>query len=256
MKKLYANGCSFTWGGDLIKCLHDDEKLMNGTCDTELNKWRLSVTWPKHLSDLLLCTEFHNDGLGCSSNYRIVRKTLDFFLPKISNKEDMSEWLAVIQWSAPARFEYFSDYYKCWTIVNHNMTIRERDIPNFPSSDNMDEVDKQFLEIYYKTFTEKFWTLMWFQQINMLGMFFEKYKINYLFTSMANPMAYLDETYKDFITHFNWYGGDDTRLYNISAMNIDMTSHPTLTGHKQIAERFYDYITKKEVVVPYLNEHI
>jgi len=256
--KLYANGCSFTWGGDLIKTLHDENtgQLLNDTCDTELNKWRLSVTWPKHLSDLFSCTEFHNQSMGCGSNYRIARKTLDFFLPKIHNNEDMSEWIAVIQWSGPARIEYFSEYYDCWTLVNQNQTIRERDIPNWPSWDSPDEIDKQFLESYYKTFNNKFWAALWFQQINLLGMFFEKYNIRYLFSSMANPTIYFDKMQMDFVKKFNWFGGDQEKFYSINSMGVEMTSHPTLLGHKQIAEKFYNYMTKNEVIDPYPNESI
>jgi len=244
--KLYANGCSFTWGGDLIKSLHceDTGKLLNGSCDVELNKWRLNVTWPKHLSDLFECTEFHNESLGCGSNYRIVRKTLDFFLPKIHKNKDVSDWLAIIQWSGPARIEYFSEYNNCWTMVNHNLTIRERDIPNWPSTEYADEVDKLFLESYYKTFNNEFFSTIWFQQINLLGMFFESNKINYLFTSMANPTLYFDNMRMDFIKKYRWFGSDNERVYSINNMGIEMTSHPTLLGHKQIAEKFYDYIIK------------
>jgi hypothetical protein len=60
----------------------------------------------------------------------------------------------------------------------------------------------------------------------------------------------------DFVKKFNWFGGDQEKFYSINSMGVEMTSHPTLLGHKQIAEKFYNYMTKNEVIDPYPNESI
>ena len=125
--KLYANGCSFTWGGELFKNVHDEYgNILDESNPSEVNQRRLNVTWPKHLSDLLACTEFHNHGMGCGSNARIVRKTLEFFVPKVLNGEDLSDWIVAIQWSEPSRFEFFDTVTNTWAIAKHDVVLFEK----------------------------------------------------------------------------------------------------------------------------------
>ena len=95
--KLFANGCSFTWGGEILKNIRDKHgNILDETNTSEINQDRLNVVWPKHLSDKLGCTEHHNYSMACGSNHRIVRKTLEFFIQKINDKEDLSDYIAEI----------------------------------------------------------------------------------------------------------------------------------------------------------------
>ena len=248
--KLYANGCSFTWGGDIIKTLHDhDGSLLDDSAPTQTNNYRLSVVWPKHLGDLLKCTEVHNHSLGCGSNNRIVRRTLDFFLPKVQNSENMSDWVAVIQWSDPSRFEFYNADENCWTTVKHDMSIDEKyRNPNLVYE--TDPIDQQLIYSYYRKFNNKVWTQKWFEEMLTLGFFFKQHNIKYLFTSMLPTTIFFNESQLSYLKdNFNWcYNSRNNHiLWSIPDLKIEQTSHPTLLGHKQIAERFHDQLTGKGI---------
>jgi hypothetical protein len=236
--KLFANGCSFTWGGDIVKSLHDQSgQLLDAQASGQLNDYRLSVTWPKHLSDLLSCTEVHNHSLGCGSNARILRKTFDFFIPKIYNDEDVSDYIAVIQWTDPSRYEYYNQYEKSWALAKHDMVVYE-------NKKISDDDDFALRKSYFKNLNDKTWCNTFFSQILSLGFFFKTHDIKHLFTiihSDVNSMSDYQIKYLD--DNFNWYK-NSIKLCCIEDMQVDKTSsnHPSLIGHKQIADNLYNWI--------------
>jgi hypothetical protein len=234
--KLYTNGCSFTWGGDLVKFLHHEDKLLDENNTSELNQYRLNITWPKHLSELLGCTEFHNHSLGCGSNGRIVRKTFDFFLPKIANNEDLSEWQVVIQWTDPSRFEYFDSVDNMWTLAKHDMIIFEsKRIPN--------DKDQEFLKSCFRRYNNETWNSWFFKDILSLGYFLQNNNIKYVFTMIHSDVNTMAPHQIDYCNKFNWYK-NDIKLCSITDMQVDKTSskHPSLLGHQQIAKNLYDFL--------------
>jgi hypothetical protein len=236
--KLYTNGCSFTWGGDIIKSLHDPTgQLLDETATGEINDYRLSVTWPKHLSDKLHCTEFHNHSLGCGSNARIVRKTLDYFIPKIQNNIDVSDYIAVIQWTDPSRYEYYNQDEKSWVLAKHDMVVYE-------NKKISDDDDFALRKSYFRNTNDKTWVNTFYSQILTLGFFFKSHNIKHLFTmihSDVNAMNDYQISYLD--QNFNWYK-NSIKLCCIVDMQVDKTSsnHPSLLGHVQIADNLYNWI--------------
>lgn len=241
--KLFASGCSFTWGGELIKVLHDEDGNIldeNNTC--ELNQYRLSITWPKHLSDKLGCSEFHNHSMGCGSNARIVRKTLDFFLPKILNNEDLSDWVVAIQWTEPSRFEFYDEISKSWAIAKYDVAL-------FEKHRNTDVDDKQNILHYYSYNNDIVWGQQFFTQINALGNFFKAHGIRYVFTMIHESFAHtLTEQQKRYCNeNFVWYA-NDMIVGTIDRMKVEPCindPHPSIVGHQQIAEKLFSFLSNQ-----------
>lgn len=241
--KLFASGCSFTWGGELIKQVHDTNRnILDENNTSDLNLHRLNITWPKHLSDFLGCTEFHNHAMGCGSNPRIVRKTLDFFTKKINNNEDMSDWVAVIQWTEPSRFEFYDDSLKTWVIVKHDVIITEKSYDS--------EFIRPYVNLYYKYNEEKQFGSQLFSQVVSLGNFFKQHNIRYVFTTISESFftsVFDEEKMKYCKDNFVWYN-DDMMNCSISNMGVErcITSpHPSELGHKQVAEHIGNFFNKK-----------
>lgn len=239
--KLYANGCSFTWGGELFKQLHDEYgNILDENNLSAINQRRLSVTWPKHLSDLLGCVEFHNQGVGCGSNARIVRKTLEFFVSKILAGEDLSDWVVAIQWTEPSRFEFFDTITNSWAIAKHDVVI-------FEKNREYTEKDREDILHYYTYNNDVSWGSNFFLQILALGNFFKSNNIKFVFTMIhpgfVNPLTETQLRYCS--ENFVWYN-NDIRGCSISDMGIEkceLSSHPSELGHKQIAENLYKFIS-------------
>lgn len=241
--KLYANGCSFTWGGELFKNTHDEyNNILDENNPTEANQRRLNITWPKHLSDLLGCTEFHNQAMGCGSNARIVRKTLDFFTHKIIAGEDLSDWVVAIQWTEPSRFEVFDIESNSWAIAKHDVML-------FEKGRLFTATDKEHLLYYYTFNNDVTWGTNFFAQITALGNFFKVNNMKYVFTmiheSFVSPLTETQLRYCE--ENFVWYK-DDVIGCSISHMGVEqceLSSHPSETGHRQIAENLFSFLSKK-----------
>lgn len=242
--KLYANGCSFTWGGELFKNLHDvnvfPPALMDENYDSPENLRRLEITWPKKLSDLMKCDEFHNHGMGCGSNERIVRKTLEFFTNKINQGIDVSDYLVVIQWTESSRFEFFDSISKSWGIVKHDVVAIENTRPI---------KDYEFEELFtnFKYNNNMYWASKLFASIVCLGSFFKQHKIKHVFTMVNCPytlVGFNEYQLKYCNDNFTWYNNDITNS-GIDNMTVERVSsgHPSEVGHIQIADHLYKFLS-------------
>jgi hypothetical protein len=239
--KLFASGCSFTWGGELIKTLHDEHgAILDEHNQSALNKHRLNITWPKHLSDMLGCTEFHNHSMGCGSNARIVRKTLDFFVPKVLAGEDMSEWTVAIQWTEPSRFEFFDNESSSWAVAKHDVLI-------FEKSRSGNEHDKEFINQHYTYHNDTMWGNTFFAQISALGNFLKIHGIKYVFTMIHEVfVSPLTETQLKYCNdHFVWYNNEiiNSSIDKMKVEPCEKSSHPSELGHRQIAENLFRFLS-------------
>lgn len=79
--KLFANGCSFTWGGGILE---EEHQQFFSILDQpkHLIELRERSVWPYFLSEKLKADMCVNYAMGCGSNDRIVRTTLDFFIER------------------------------------------------------------------------------------------------------------------------------------------------------------------------------
>jgi hypothetical protein len=150
MKKdiLFANGCSFTAGGGLDPWYmeYNNQPLGDilGTYDVSdgyydrLHKWeeenepepsydnnekRLRMLWPYKLSKLMDMSEHVNLSMGCGSNQRIVRTTLEWIMEQDRSRLDRT--IAIIQLTEPSRYEYYQDDIDNWTLnkIHHIQLI-------------------------------------------------------------------------------------------------------------------------------------
>ncbi len=228
--KLFANGCSHTWGGGLL-----EEKGFTGTLGDFLDKkeskenfdFRTRSVWPFHLSELLNCSELVNLGLGCGSNPRIVRTTLDFFIEKIKKGEDLSEWIAVIQWTDPSRYEAYNSETKDFHLVKVDLVIPQVDKDRFKDLQNRFYEDEQL-------FISEFLV-----HLITLSSFFDKWKINYRFTRI-NPSPPIPEFYHN---NFKWVNEFSTMLDHHKIYQTKC-HHPNVEGHKLIAKEIYNSFKK------------
>lgn len=242
--KLFASGCSFTWGGELFKQLHDEHgNILDENNICEINQRRLNVTWPKHLSDMLGCSEFHNHSMGCGSNARIVRKTLEFFIPKILDGEDLSDWVVAIQWTEPSRFEFFDTITNTWAIAKHDVVL-------FEKNREYTLKDREDILHYYTYNNDVSWGSNFFLQILALGNLLKTNNIKYVFT-MIHPsfVSPLSETQLSYCNqNFVWYN-DNIINSSISHMGVEqceLSPHPSELGHRQIAENLFRFLSAQK----------
>jgi hypothetical protein len=149
MKKdiLFTNGCSFTAGGGLdpwyMEGYNQPLGDILGTYDINdyydrLHKWkvenspepayvnnekRLRMLWPYKLSKLMDMSEHVNLSMGCGSNQRIIRTTLEWIMEQDRSRLDRT--IAIIQLTESSRYEYYQDDIDKWTLnkVNHVLFV-------------------------------------------------------------------------------------------------------------------------------------
>jgi hypothetical protein len=86
---LYVNGCSFT-----------SSVSKNHPKKEEQNK----ISWCQQLNNQF--SDIVNDAISCSSNFRIVRNTINYIKNNYHKKDDIFVWVC---WSGTNRFEIFTN---------------------------------------------------------------------------------------------------------------------------------------------------
>jgi hypothetical protein len=230
--KLFANGCSFTWGGGLYELQYYDGKFLEWGHPNPINQERLSRVWPAQLANKLKADQCVNLSIGSGSNDRIVRTTMDFFAQNHSK-----DWLAIIQWSVPNRFEYWEEESNGWTLVSPQGGFLEKNADGRLSKQVnkfKDEVYKNYTDY---TYAQKYWT-----QVVGLASFFTANNIKYYFINLTGLHEYklLQPYQQQYLeNNINWISNGPTHIMpEIFTSKLD-SSHPTELGHVQIAEYFY-----------------
>ncbi|WP_458083416.1 DUF6071 family protein [Streptomyces malaysiensis] len=96
---LYANGCSMTYGAELV----DDADP-----DPVRQRYREDHSWPARLGEFLDADRVVNDAVISGSNDRIVRTTIDW-LAEHREDAEKGHLLIVIGWSGAMRREFYVD---------------------------------------------------------------------------------------------------------------------------------------------------
>lgn len=237
--KLFANGCSFTWGGALYKSLYDNSgSLLDYNNTSHENSQRLKDVWPYHLSKLLDLDDCVNLSIGCGSNDRILRTTLNFFT-NIHNEYDLSQWIAVIQWTQPARYEYWDEDTQSWAMVipNSNVNLGKK-----VDHDIIERLNKYKDSTYAyqtnKTHAQKYWT-----QIVSLAAFFEHLGIPYWFSNLSIDLFNeLDTFQKEYLEKKVRWLTNAYDTFNFLFEDKFESTHPSLLGHQQIAQSIHTII--------------
>lgn len=234
---LFTNGCSWTWGGGLEPyfkfndVIHDDQ--------------RLKLVWPYHLGQALTANKVINLGAGCGSNQRTVRTTIDWFLNEYKNEPT----IAVIQITDPARYEYyladslddFTNDQLNWTkltpsahilhvngVQPHEHIWMERELKIKKERDSRMST-YTLLEGMYKMISD----------CSALAHLFEKHNVEYYF--FGGYFKFKPDypiQYKNYLTKINYLDIKWDWVESIS----ELDEHPSLLGHKQLAELIYQTI--------------
>jgi hypothetical protein len=227
--KLFANGCSFTYGFDL--------KNLSGTGIPD-QAFREKMAWPGQLSQLINASELYNIGENGSSNHKIARTTIDFFLDKINQRQDLTDFVAVVQWSHLVRSEFYKESIRQWIGMQ-------------PNHKNQVESIAYYKQLYSSTSM----AIDFIMNVVMLASFFSHHKIQYVFLSVDDAFNQLadilpaDEKFKlkYLVDNCNWINGHPAKA-DIQSMNIEQLStedyHPSVNGHKKLAEIIQGYLAQ------------
>ncbi len=254
---LYTNGCSWTWGGAL-------EMYWNNHNERE------KLVWPYHLSNKLNIEKTINHALGCGSNQRIVRTTLDWIFSK--SQEELYNTLVIIQWSDPSRFEYyvpkndddsFESLHNRWILnktdhVIDSFTVNGMsDHRGFFTLDDPNELDDRVLitnddHLYNKNKlsreTDIESTYTFFTQMETLYSILNLYNVRHYFWTFDGTIFKIFEESPIFskVKHrYNWLtikGYEQWCMVTDVPSHLRHDGHPTLNGHKQISQMIYSNI--------------
>lgn len=240
---LFTNGCSWTWGGGLDHLFSPGKNGNN--IDDEI---RLPLLWPYHLGKLIGAESVINLSDGCGSNQRIVRTSYNWLLNQ--NEKILANTIAIIQFTELSRFEIFdpinynddwqehpSDWLKCKVdIVEHASEfspIKERDISLLTQKVNNILAETHPLETFYKTINYLYALKGMFQSFGVTRFFIWHHGHEWLY--------WPDQHRKSLYNNFNVLDNIDSTEYfwNYERISSD-DLHPSITGHKQIANIIYD----------------
>ncbi len=229
--KLFTNGCSFTWGSEIyrefvdIKDPYNPWKSYPGFITDEQDTYRKENIWSHHLHKYLNTISYTNLAENAGSNQRIVRTTLDFFTNLLQTNELVNDYVAVIQWTEPSRFEVFDSELNSYiNITNANIKYNVKD-------------DYRRKVLTYRLLEDpKNFEQDWFNQMVCLSSFFTLHNLKYLFATMDER----DLTFK-YSETFNWLGDNkfDRQILNSHNFRYPL-KHPDLQGHRIIAKRVYN----------------
>lgn len=226
---LLTNGCSWTYGGGLDHIYSTRQKLDQ-------------VTWPKHLSEMLGANGFVNLAQGCGSNQRIFRTTFDYLLHK---KHD-EEIVAVIQFTEESRFEYYYplDMNRKYENIGDRWMRAKVDNLTPLAVDNFSDhyaLSQNRIKVH-NTDIQNIYTYI--ERCEALTNLFNRYNIKFYFWDIIDFPNHLPEKYRKFIlSNYPWLL-HETNGFMWKYDRIKGDNHPSVLGHKQIAETMYSLIKK------------
>lgn len=238
---LLANGCSFTFGGGLNFDDHQEEE-------------RLQSVWP-HFLGLKINRSVVNLAAGCGSNQRIIRTTLDWLSDQ--SKQTLDNTVAVIQWTDPSRYEYYeplnhSDHLENfpnrWAKVNAQVVIGCREDSNPEKSKRDHERKNKRYETH--TIQEDMYRMI--SDITAMSKIFEDFGVKYYYWTYAHLTDKFPPYLRNYYKTFPWLNEplngnhDDWKLHWNFERVSDFDMHPSLTGHKQLADLIFQQLKKTD----------
>lgn len=242
--KLITNGCSFTWGAEILpyelNLQYGENKVTENL--KYYDNYRISRTYTKHLHDMLKTDSYENLAFGGGSNKRIIRTTLEYFMPKISQGVDVSDHFVVLQWTEPGRNEIYHDglYYAIFANGSLSSPVN-RDVV----SSTYDDYIKGRILLDDMNFTNQFMS-----DIILMSSFLKLHNIKYVFTHIASKIWKFPEMNNGFFDNINWsnhnYKDSSIRKFidkTERTKNIRLTypqNHLNPEGHRYFAEILYN----------------
>tara|TARA_B100001057_G_scaffold489154_1_gene574847 strand:- start:923 stop:1669 length:747 start_codon:yes stop_codon:yes gene_type:complete len=240
IKTLYTNGDSWTFGQEL----KDDE------ADHLTHKFYNS--WPWHLSQHLRIPQLVNDALGGTSNYRILRRTLDY----IQNyKGKYKELMVVVAWTTYERKEVpveilrkHNNGHTAWEENNlEYVSVLMNSVPDVDTGDSV--VDRTILD-WHKTST-----MLNSQQHNAKEFYNQQWTLKHVCKSLGinllqcyaldNPEFAGQTANKEWLEQIMPLPTSLNRMLMAIEHEQDVRAplrHPNEEGHKYIAEQIQSQI--------------
>ena len=265
MKKdiLFANGCSFTWGGalepwfmfvagkplgDIIGYDAKDFMTAKGFTGKENSAVREQLLWPHHLGNLLGCHDVVNLGMGCGSNQRIIRTTLDWL--SAQDRETLDRTKAVIQLTEPSRYEYYDQENDFWARCKIDVCTQKGEDQEIAQERNMSRLS---------TFTKLEGIYNFVSDCMAINQIMTSFDVEYHMWCLVNPFDRTDPDFmhlKDLINKScSWinqtmleslYGSLETlKADNGKISTAPSSNHPGVEGHQELAEILHFYMLAK-----------
>jgi len=252
MKTLLTNGCSWTYGGGIDRLFKDPSNLV----------------WPHHLKKLMGYDNCVNLSWGGGSNQRIFRTTLDWILKQ--TPETLESTTAVIQWTQWSRKEFYLSpdigdiddnepyYWIACTIHHANATKELNQILLTKDRSVIEDYSNQIKNNHnslYKSYREIEGFYNYIMCCDGLANIFNNYGIKYYYWDFINLEPNLPEPFLSHILNSHpWLERDTIRhQWDYQRLNQDPgpygvadDPHPSLLGHKQLAEHIYEAIKHSE----------
>jgi len=245
--KLFTNGCSFTWGAEILENQFGMSPMPFDNISEDLIKYetfREEHVWAYFLKDKFDDVEkYDNIARGGGSNKRIVRTTLDYFINLINKGIRVDDYVAVIQWTDMNRTEVYDESVNDYTYFS----VRGVIYPDIKDQSHLNYAYKDFVKERYKLHEQNFKD-EFRNDIILLSSFFDQHGIKYLFCLMQERSAYVQPGYCT--DNIVWLGNtkSDSAIDSILTRyesNFNRTCfyperHPNILGHKIIAETVYN----------------
>lgn len=235
MKTLLTNGCSWTAGGGLDSTEEQRERLPY-------------IVWPYKLKELIGFDNCVNLAMGCGSNQRIVRTTTNWLLQQ--SKETLRNTIAVIQWTELSRYEYYhttndsqyEDIERNWALVKSGIVISPADPLNY--LDSTLERSQSRYELY--TDVEGLYTHL--THLETLHSLFNHFGVKYYYWNFTMAYDLVNHHLSSFIlSRYNWLEKEGRHTWDYERVGSH-DPHPSVNGHRQIAEYIFNLMDNADKV--------
>lgn len=250
--KLYATGCSFTYGHIPDSLANDPQAIQNYT--EKPCPW----TWAGHMKSHF--DECVNEAWGGGSNHRMIRRCHEFF----SSVEDPSNWVAVIQLTDPYRFEYFDNVIQNHVGIfhsNEHVLLDDR-TSNSKTIDLDDVIRRSKTPVAHRMLFLNYdlIAIELFEKLLALTKFLESKNIEYFVTAMSTKCApeiiANDCSSKHAKDLFNLLDFDKVvtlrplshQLVNSEDFESPTDLHPSKHGHEKIYRYIYNHLKTRGIV--------
>jgi lysophospholipase L1-like esterase len=231
---LYVNGCSMTYGYELV-----DDPVTHECLDHD---YRLKNSWPGLLTQKLGFEGLHNDSVPGGSNDRVLRVTLEWLLTHwIGPGKDPAGLFVVIGWSDAMRREFYVGGAYRHLIPHHDYPDR--------AVDELNKVYRRHAWSEYES-AKRFAT-----QILSLQAVLRLYRIPYLFFDAITPFGVTAEGARGEVD-VHRAQIDEKRYFLLRQQDSLCTvlrrempqwklRHPDEAGHARWAQQLADYIERE-----------
>lgn len=238
MTKLFVNGCSFTAGNGEVH-----------TADGNLAP-PLDYVWANQIPAVESIT---NLAIRGGSNDRILRTTMEYF-----NCRNAIDYVAVIQWTSPLRFERYAPTYNafagfCNTGEHYSLHLDNGVyLEKSKIHTKLTHTATQLLK-YGKSIND--YNIDYYKKIIIMQQYLESKNIPYIFTSMSSSSHVNTEQnntpyelqLKNMINKDTWTEYPLNR-YQQDNFVSEQDTHPNEIGHKLIADSVYEELKQRNYV--------